>query len=208
VRGVDLKQMKKKRVKYKPDCEFWFVPRNGAIVIDNPHNRATFKEFLKSEDGKWIKAEFRKKNKPKSKEVLGFYWGGLLSLYVLHNKGIKWEDEPEFVKEQYEEGNITKEEVDEAHYSFMLDLRPIMTTDLRTSKPIKQRGEMSKMKQKEMMIYVADVCDWFIDNIGFLSDCEKYKKGRDMVEAGRLAQKEIIKNYSTDYNSAEGTAFD
>jgi len=171
--------MKERKI-YKPDIEFWFKPIDGKIVIESPYNRANFKDFLKKENGEWVKGEFRKKSKPKSDEILGFLFGALYPLYVLHNKDIKWEDYPDFVPNQFKIGNLTKEEIDDTHYTFMLDLRPIMTFDLKKN-PVKQRDELKKYNQKECMAYVSDVCDWFLENIGFIPNVEKYKKIRDMA---------------------------
>ena len=167
------------RKHHKPDLEFWFRPDNGKIVIENQYNRAKFKEFLKKENGQWVKADFRKKDKPKSRELLGFLFGGLYPLYILHGKGIEWKDEPFFVVEQYKQGNLTSEEIDETHATFMTEFCPMMTYDLKTGTPHKQRGELKKMNQRETMIYVADVCEWFLENIGFIPQVEEYKKIRD-----------------------------
>lgn len=174
-------KQKKKPALLKPQLEFWAMGSETGFNIPSGLSRIKFAEFNKKNKGKWFKCQFIEKDKPKSDEILGFIFGAMYPLYVLHKKNIKWEDNLYFVKECFKDDLISGQEIDDTHAMFMTEFCPVKVYNLRYQKEETQRGELKKMNHKEAIVYVAKLVDYFLDNIGFLPDNVVYKRIRDQA---------------------------
>lgn len=184
---------KKSKPTHKPGVEIWLKGNkdNNGLVIESLTSRMRLKNFLEKNQGEWIKMELFRKTKPKSVEILGYWWGGLLPSYVCHNKGIRWKDEPYFVSELIRNKQITTEEIQEAHDTFLTEFRPMMVYDLKTKKPLKQRGRMEEMNNSEVIELITETLDYFADQGYPIPDSEKYKEIRDSAQLVKEKKEKI-----------------
>ena len=160
----------------------WVKIKSGALDFENPYSRNNFLSFAKNLAGEWAKITLEEKEKPKSAEILGYYWGALLVSYVAHNKGLTFKTVA--LDELIKKGLVTRNEIDDAHKTFMLEYRPDIIFDLK-GKPCKQAGEMKKMNNKEAGEYVTEVSGYMSDNGYPIPDPEEYKRVTDEINFTR-----------------------
>jgi len=144
----------------------------GKSFIFSPYNKAKFLDFLSSIIGEEFLLEIIKKPRPKSEQILGYWWGAILPVYIAHNKGlqVKIEALDELLKTKV----ITPQEIEDAHNTLLTEFSPLWVDDIK-GKPTKQRGEMKKMNNPQVMELITDVLNWFADNGYPIPDPEEYK---------------------------------
>ncbi len=146
--------------------------RLGNGFIFEPYNRARLLDFGREMRGQEVKVEITDKEKPKSAELLGYYWGGILPSIVAHNKNIPFH--PISLGDLIKEGKVTRAEIEEMHDTLMTEFRPKMVKDLKGLQT-KQRGEMKDMNNAQASLYINDVIEWAVTNGYKIPDPEDYK---------------------------------
>lgn len=171
----------------------------GKSFTVAPYNKAKFMDFLSSIIGEDFLLDIVKKPQPKSAEILGYWWAAILPTYVAHNKGL--EVKTEALDELLKTKLITTQEIDDAHNTLMTEFRPIWVDDIK-GEPTKQRGEMKKMKNPEVMELITEVLNYFTDNGIPIPDSKEYKA----VKNSALFKNKERENFngidypSSDYN--------
>lgn len=130
---------------------------------DVPVNRLRFLDFLKENEGKTLQVEVEPVRGAKSAQALGYYWGALLPAIVARNKGIHYADET--IGDLLKEKRITTDEIDQMHCALMTEFRPQVVTRLDGTQE-KQRGEMKKMGNRQLLPLITEVIQWFEQNYG------------------------------------------
>lgn len=158
------------------------VTKTGLSFSDG--NKVRFYSLLELIEGKKVRVTIEETKRPKSEEALGFYWGGLLASYVAHKKDLITQEKlnlnPMLLKELAKEKKITNKETEDVHRMFMTEFAPVHVRKLDGSIE-KQRGEMKKMNNSELIEYCTVVLDYFIDNGIPVPNNEEYKYFRDVL---------------------------
>ncbi|MEK7578145.1 MAG: hypothetical protein AAB456_00270 [Patescibacteria group bacterium] len=145
----------------------------GAGFTFEHYNRSRLLDWSRERRGQEVKIELTDKSKPKSEELLGYYYGAVLPAIVAHNKNIPFD--PLNLDDLLKQGRITRAEIDDLHYALMTEFRPIMFYDLK-NQPQKQRGEMKFMDNREAALYVNEVTEWMASNGMTVPDPVKFKE--------------------------------
>lgn len=167
--------------------ELWCKIKSGAFSF-SPFNKLKVVEFLKGRNEKEVKMTLEDKEKPKSEEMLGFYWAGLLPTYLAYKKynltQAQLDFNPLIVEDMLKDKRITKDEIDDWHATLMTEFRPIMVYNFK-NEPSKQRGEMKKMNNREATEYTTEVYAYYLENGIPVPNNETYKKARMMSDLVR-----------------------
>ena len=146
-----------------------------------PYNKAALMAFAQKNEGEGkLTIETRKR---KSKDALGFYWGGVLPAIIAHNKNLLRKDElkhnPFRLAELIKDKKITKDEIDILHRDIMITFRPELSKDLRTNEIFKT-GQLLRENNNEYLIeLITEIMEEFETQGYEFGDPEVYKKFRD-----------------------------
>lgn len=149
------------------------INKETNSIVFEPYNRARLIEFVKEAPSEDFRFEITDTSRPKSDELLGYYWGAILPAIICHNKNLPYHFLN--VKDYLKQKKITKDEIDEMHWTLMTEFRPMMVFDLKSGRPIKQRGEMSKMNNRAAGEYIDEVTEWMSSNGIGVPDPSEYK---------------------------------
>lgn len=163
----------------------WAKASDGKFSFDSVYSRYRLKSFLDRYKGEWVKLTVESKSRPKSDELLGFYWGGVLPCFVGHNKSILTQamvdHNPLILGQLIHEKKITNDDIEKAHETLMTEFRPriIQRLDGTTER---QRGEMKKMNSTTAIEYITEVVGYMVENGYPVPATDAYKRARDMVQ--------------------------
>ena len=133
---------------------FWTKPNENGLSL-SPYNKAMFMAFCKKFTGKDVKITLEDKSPDKSANALGYYWGGILTAIIAHDKGLLHQGalkhNPFILADLVKEKKITKDEIDAKHRDVMLTFRPDMATDLKTGET-KRVGQELKSKDNPYLL--------------------------------------------------------
>jgi len=150
-------------------------------------NKVRLYSMAEELEGKKVRVTVETTQRPKTEESLGFYWGGLLPAYVAHKKDLITQESlntnPFQLKELAKAKAIKSKEVSDVHGTFMTEYAPMYVRDL-SGTITKQRGEMKKMNNTELIEYCTVVLDYFISNGIPVPNSGEYKYFRDVILNG------------------------
>ena len=182
--------------------EVWARLTPTGLRFENPASRARM--ALETQkvppEGEDIKLTISFKSKSKSGEIMGFYFGGVLPLWIAHNRDlIKPKDlqkNPLFLRDLLRKKTIKKQEVDDAHDDLMKEYRPQIHKNYITGETEKGRQSLADMNGYECALYVTEVMDYIEENTGISLDVAAYKKERDtislIIQQGPKAAKKYV----------------
>ena len=179
--------------------EMWAKLMPTGIQIPNAanRNRIALEAQKVPSVGVDIKLSIEFATTSKSSELVGFYFGAVLPLWVAHNKNLLSKDiltkDPLYLKKLVMGKRILKKEVDNAHEDFMSYLRPTKRKNLITKKMEHGRQSLAEMSGYEASLYIAEVYQHVVENTGTVLQTEEFRKARDTMELviqhGKLAIK-------------------
>jgi len=181
--------MARKAPRKVKSIEVWAKLMPTGISIPNltSKNRiAQEAQKIKNPEGENVLLKITFQSKSKSAEILGFYFGAVLPLWVAHNKDLLEQDslekDPTILKKLVMQKKITKEEIDEAHEDFMMHFRPKKAKNWITGKFEKRRGSLAEMNGLEAGEYTAQVVQYVEENTGMYLNVEAFKRERDNID--------------------------
>lgn len=151
-------------------------------------------------DGVEIKVTIGFISKAKSAEMMGFYFGAVIPLWVAHKKDLLYEDElesdPLAIRELIRKKKITKQDVDDTHHDFMREFRPMVKKNWITGKEEIVGQSLADMTAYEAALAISEIYQYISENTGMNLNTVEYKKARDavryIIEKGPRAAKEVI----------------
>lgn len=161
------------------------ITKDGLAFSEG--NKVRLNALSQDMEGEKVRVTIESVQRPKTEQALGFYWGALLPCYVAHRKDLISEasllTNPFLLRELMKQKKITSEEVNSVHRTFMYEFSPKYVRSL-TGKVHKERGEMKKMNNTELINYCTVVLDYFIENGIPVPNTEEYKYFRDVILNG------------------------
>ena len=168
--------------------EIWAKLTPQGLTIPNPSNKAriALEAQKMPPEGEDVKLTIAFKYKSKSSELLAFYFGGILALWIAHKKDLIQPSDlrrnPLILRDLAKNKSIRKEEVEDAHEDFMKEFRPDIKMNWITGKTEKGRQRLSDMNGYEASLYITEVCQYVEENSGISLNTDEYKKARDTIE--------------------------
>lgn len=168
--------------------EMWAKMTQRGLTIPSPNNRTRI--MLEAQkmppEGKNVKLIIAFQAEAKSAEMMGLYFGGLLPLWIAHNRDLIKQDtlkkEPLYLRELCRKHIIKKVEVNDAHDDFMKEFRHSLHKNYITGNMEKGRQSLSDMNSYEAALYITEICQYLEENTGIILNTEEFKRARDMVE--------------------------
>lgn len=125
-------------------------------------------------------------SRSKSGEMLGFYWGGVLPLWIAHMKDLitakQLEEDPLAIKKLISQRFITKNEINQAHDDFMLNFRPVKAKNWLTGREEVKRDSLADMDGYNAALYISEVYQHVLENTGLILNTKEFKKAKDSVD--------------------------
>lgn len=189
-----------------------------GIAIPSPASKAriALEAQKMPPQGEDIELDIRFKSKSKSSELMGFYFGGVLALWVAHQKDLlkgpnDLKRNPLLLRDLAKKKHITKQEIDDAHEDLMTWIRPVKRKDWVTGETKVGRQSLREMDAYNASLYITEVTEHVEENTGITLNTGEYKKARDtislIIEQGPRAVKKHVE-LPEDEGEKPYTAFD
>lgn len=168
--------------------EIWakLTPTGLAIVNPMSKSRIALEAQKMPPQGEDVMLTIAFKAKVKSLELLGFYYGGLLPLWIAHKKDLiglrDLQKNPLFLRDLCKSRQINHIEIEDAHEDFMKEFRPDIKMNWITGQTERGRQKMSNMNGYEASLYVTEICEYVEANTGLTLNTEEFKKARDAIQ--------------------------
>lgn len=147
----------------------------------SPYNKAYLLSYAQKNKGE--ATLIIKLRKRKSRNALGYYWGGILPAIIAHNKNLvhkgQLEHNPFIFAELIKEKKITKNEIDNLHRDIMFTFRPDIVKDLKTGKIHKVGQQLKENDNQYLIELITEICEAYEPQGYEFGEAETYKKNRD-----------------------------
>jgi len=149
-------------------------------------------------EGEKVRVTIETVKRPKTEQALGYYWGALLPAYVAHRKDLITKESistnPYQLKDLLKARKMTSDEISSVHRTFMYEFAPQQVRTLNGDIH-RERGEMKKMNNTQLIQYCTVVQDYFEANGIPIPNTEEYKYFRDVILNGMPAENEARNNF-------------
>lgn len=125
-------------------------------------------------------------SRAKSGEMMGFYWGAVLPMWVAHMKDLITQkdiaDDPLIIKKLISAKRIKKSEVDQSHKDFMKYFRPIKTKNWLTGEEEIIGDSLADMDAYNAALVISEIYQHVNENSGMILNTVDFKRARDSMD--------------------------
>lgn len=135
----------------------------GRISLE-PYQRMRLLSWLEKNPAGEYKLVVDTEKGNKTKNALGFYWGGILPALIAQNKQLVHQGEiknnPLLLSDLLRNHKIKRSEVEALHRDILITFRPDIATDLKTGKKYRIGQEMKNYDNGDLYQLTDEIIAW------------------------------------------------